>query len=534
MSRRVVVLSGRVSSGKSTLGDDLVHRFGATRFKTNELIHAHYPGLLDRRAMQDAGDRLDRRTAGRWVADALIRELDALPDDAIVVIDSARRQTQIAAIRTSFGSAVTHIHLTAPDAVLEQRYERRRRERPGELPSYADVAANRTERLVERLAAEADVVIDSRISSSEDVLVRAATRLGLYGSRSSRLVDVVVGGQYGSEGKGHIVSYLAHEYGVLIRVGGPNAGHTIKRQSGETYVHHQLPSGTLTNPQARLVIAPGAVIRVDKLLSEIGECEVGVDRLVIDEQAVVIRDEDIEAEADLERRISSTRQGVGAATARRILERGGDVTLARDVPELTHYVGRAQDVLASAYADGTPILLEGTQGTGLSLYHGSYPHVTSRDTTAAGCLAEAGISPLKVRRVVMVVRSHPIRVANASEGTSGPMTNELDWSDVAVRSGLDETALRAAEKTSTTRRDRRVAEFDWALLRKAAVLNGPTDLALTFADYLDKRNSDARRFAQLTDATIRFIEEVEDVAAAPVSLISTRFHERSIIDRRLW
>jgi adenylosuccinate synthase len=79
-----------------------------------------------------------------------------------------------------------------------------------------------------------------------------------------------------------------------------------------------------------------------------------------------------------------------------------------------------------------------------------------------------------------------------------------------------------------------VGEFDWALLRLTSLLNGPTDIALTFADYLDKRNSQARRFDQLTDKTIRCIEEVEDVAGAPVSLISTRFHERSIIDRRLW
>ena len=534
MGRQIVILSGRVASGKSTLGDDLVSRFKATRLKTNQLIQGQYPGLVERRAMQVAGDRLDRRTHGRWVADALIRELDSLPDNALVVVDSVRRQSQVDAIRSSFGSSVTHIHLTAPDLVLEERYERRRQERSGELPSYADVAANRTERLVERLAADADVVIDSRISSSDDVLVRAATRLGLYGSRSLRLVDVVVGGQYGSEGKGHIVSHLAREYGVLVRVGGPNAGHTVKREGGETYVHHQLPSGTLTNPDAKLVIAPGAVIRVEKLLVEIGECEVALGRLLIDEHVVVIRDEDIEAEGELEARISSTRQGVGAATARRIMERGGDVTLARDIPELRHYLGHAEDVLGAAYAAGTPILLEGTQGTGLSLYHGAYPHVTSRDTTAAGCLAESGISPLRVRRVVMVVRSHPIRVANASRGTSGPMTNELNWADVAQRSGLDETTLRAAEKTSTTRRDRRVAEFDWTLLRKAALLNGPTDIALTFTDYIDKKNSDARRFDQLTDRTIKFIEELEDVAGAPVSLISTQFHERSIINRRLW
>jgi adenylosuccinate synthase len=79
-----------------------------------------------------------------------------------------------------------------------------------------------------------------------------------------------------------------------------------------------------------------------------------------------------------------------------------------------------------------------------------------------------------------------------------------------------------------------VAEFDWVLLRKAATLNAPTDIALTFADYIDCKNANARRFEQLSTPTIRFIEEIERVAAAPVTLISTRFHERSIIDRRAW
>ncbi len=79
-----------------------------------------------------------------------------------------------------------------------------------------------------------------------------------------------------------------------------------------------------------------------------------------------------------------------------------------------------------------------------------------------------------------------------------------------------------------------MAEFDWAQLHSASALNGPTDVALTFADYVAASNQDARRFEQLTNRTIQFIEEIESVAGAPVSLISTRFHARSIIDRRNW
>jgi adenylosuccinate synthase len=114
------------------------------------------------------------------------------------------------------------------------------------------------------------------------------------------------------------------------------------------------------------------------------------------------------------------------------------------------------------------------------------------------------------------------------------MGQEISWNEVARRSGLKLSDLKAAEVTSTTKRKRRVAEFNWELLRSSAALNCPTDLALTFADYLSAKNKDARRFEQLQEETIRFVEEVERVAMAPASLIATRFHDRSIIDRRAW
>jgi adenylosuccinate synthase len=114
------------------------------------------------------------------------------------------------------------------------------------------------------------------------------------------------------------------------------------------------------------------------------------------------------------------------------------------------------------------------------------------------------------------------------------MSQNLTWREISQRSGIQESELRRVERTSTTDRKRRVAEFDWSLLRRAVSLNAPTDIALTFADYIRVENRSARRFEQLTADTIRFIEEIERVASAPVSLISTRFDSRSIIDRRMW
>ena len=169
-----------------------------------------------------------------------------------------------------------------------------------------------------------------------------------------------------------------------------------------------------------------------------------------------------------------------------------------------------------------------------SLYHGHYPFVTSRDTTVSGCLSEAGIPPRRVRRVVMVCRAYPIRVQSPAGGTSGPMSQEISLKIISERSGIDLVELERTERTSTTDRERRIGEFDWDLLRTAALLNRPTDIALTFTDYLTIKNRSAHRFEQLDPDTINFIEEIEQVSDAKVSLIGTGFSHRSIIDRRLW
>ncbi len=137
-------------------------------------------------------------------------------------------------------------------------------------------------------------------------------------------------------------------------------------------------------------------------------------------------------------KIGSTKQGVGAATARKILGRfesaplGSPVRLARDAGELAAFVRPTAPLFEDAFARGRKVLLEGTQGTELSLHHGSYPHVTSRDTTVAGCLADAGIAPGRVRKVVMVTRTYPIRVG----GESGPIARPRSYQDISDRSGV--------------------------------------------------------------------------------------------------
>jgi adenylosuccinate synthase len=162
--------------------------------------------------------------------------------------------------------------------------------------------------------------------------------------------------------------------------------------------------------------------------------------------------------------------------------------------------------------------------------HGGYPYVTSRDTTVAGCLADAGIATTRVRKIVLVCRTFPIRVG----GPSGPMRLEIGYEELSARSGIPIDELKTTEKTTTTKRQRRLAEFDWEQLRRSVLLNGPTDIALTFVDYLSVKNREAFRFDQLTLETLRFVEEVERVSGQPVTLISTNFNWRNVIDRRSW
>lgn len=539
MKPRAIVLSGKVCAGKSTLAKHLRDMAGATLVKSKELIYERLPKTgSGRRSSQLAGQKLDRETGGRWLVEALnervMNDERGMPSQT-VVIDSVRIVEQVHFLRQS-GWNVVHVHLEAGEPTLAKRYEGRATS--GELSSYADLAKNWTERHVDLLAKVADVVIDTDRCNALDVFARVVGRLEIRPVIAPPIVDVLVGGQYGSEGKGNIAQYLAPEYEVLVRVGGPNAGHKVFRSGAEPYTFRQLPSGFLGNRDAMLVIGAGAVIGLKTLLREIAELAIPFDKLLIDRQAMIIDDTDVKwEEKHLKGAIGSTAQGIGRATARKILNRtpDTDVRLAGGVQELKHYVGDTIEYFAQCLSGGKKIMLEGTQGTSLSLHHGFYPHVTSRVTTASACLAEAGLSARHVRKVVMVCRTYPIRVGDSVEGkTSGFMSQPITFKDIAERSGVPLSELESTEVGSVSHRPRRVAEFDWAQLRRSMLLNGPTDICLTFADYFGIDNREAYRYEQLNDATLRFIEEVEKVGGVPVSMISTAFNDRNIIDRRMW
>jgi adenylosuccinate synthase len=413
------MISGKTCSGKSGLASLLEKQFG-------------FAVVCDRRAIEDAEwrlrvdqpDILDRRRDLDQAAHEqwMLLETQAMcaseNDDRPLVVDHLDTLAQVLQFRQAFGANLVHVHLYASDPTLQGRYAKRVQGQTSP-PAYEDVNQLKDPDEIDALKQDADVRIYTERSDSEDTLVRVAARLHLFTPPEIRCVDVLIGGQYGSEGKGNIVANLAREYDVMVRVGGPNAGHTVASAVG-TFTYHHLPSGA-REVTARLLLGPGMTIRLPGLLKEIEACGIGADRLFIDPQATIIEDEDIETEKEghLLSTIASTGSGSGAAAARRIMSRGKEIRLARDVDELRPYVGIpgkyhgcTSDRLEEAYRNGNSILLEGTQGSGLSIFHGDYPHVTSRDTNVAGCLAEAGIPPSRIRKILMVIRPMPIRVGD--------------------------------------------------------------------------------------------------------------------------
>lgn len=528
---RLIVLSGPIGVGKTSFGNALIDLFGASRVSTRSWLLARTGCQNERSALQAAGDSFDAETGGAWVADA-VQAVRPAEGDSLLLIDSARIEGQVKALRNRFPGAVFHVHLNVDFAELERRYSARKSELR-EFATYAEARGHGTEAQVRTLAAIADVVLDADHSGPESLASTAMALVGRSIAQPERLVDVIIGGQYGSEGKGNICSSIARDYGALVRIGGPNAGHRV---FDPPYKYVQLPSGTGSNPEAQILIGAGSTLWLPQLMKEIADHRLSGRRLTIDAQAMVIDDWDRRAEGDGLASIATTKQGVGAASARKIVNRGDPpmlgpaVTLARDVPQLIEYVSDVRERLDRLYRITTNVLLEGTQGTALSIHHGLYPHVTSRETSVSGCMADAGISHRRVRRVIMVVRTYPIRVG----GPSGWMGRTLEWQDIASRSGIPEDELLRAEKGTVSNRLRRIAEFDWAQLRRVAELNGATEIALTFADYLGIDNRQATSFSELNARTQEFIRRVDRVAGVPVTMVSKDFAVDAVIERGPW
>ncbi len=334
-------------------------------------------------------------------------------------------------------------------------------------------------------------------------------------------IIIVYGAQWGSEAKGTIAEYLCPVASATIRTGAANAGHTLYF-NGQRIVMRQLPVGW-TSTHVKLMIGSGAMISLDLLLEEIemiGQLTGIKGRIFIDEKAHVITPEDIAQEevGDLAARIGSTsarsREGIGTATANKVLRAKGRVQ-AKAIPELQAYLADTSGMANSVLNAGEIVLVEGTQGHELSLDHGTFPYVTSRDTTVMAIAAASGIPIHEFDcDVVGVTRTYPIRVAGNS-GPFGADSEELSWTEVSRRAGAVEGF---EERTTVTGLPRRVSTFSWEHFAKSCEINRPTEIALTFADYLDWQTHGKDYVSRPVEA---FIAKIEKVAQCDVTIVQT-------------
>ncbi|ULA68550.1 MAG: Adenylosuccinate synthetase [Nitrospira sp.] len=340
-------------------------------------------------------------------------------------------------------------------------------------------------------------------------------------------LTVIVGGQFGSEGKGKVTSHLAlrDNVDIVVRCGGPNSGHTVDVE-GQRYELRSLPAGFI-NPGTRLLLAAGCLINPEILLTEVKSTGTDPRRVGVDRYAGIISPSEGEEEAELRLRdrLGSTLSGTGIGVANRVL-RKPDFKLAEDVPELQEFLTDVSAEVNEAVDKNGKVLIEGTQGFGLSVYHSPhYPYATSRDTTASGFLSEVGVSPRLVTDIIMAIRTFPIRVA----GNSGPLKDEITWEELRERSGYP-TDIR--EFTTTTKKLRRLGLFDLELVRRAALVNRPTQIALHGIDYLSWHNKSLREYEELTSDTKSFIERMEPFFSSMISMIGTGPANEELIDVR--
>jgi len=329
--------------------------------------------------------------------------------------------------------------------------------------------------------------------------------------------SVVVCGFFGDTGKGKIISYLAlkDKVAVTARAGvGPNAGHTVVYK-GKEYKLRMLPSAFVYE-KCRLLIGPGVLINPEVVLREIQSTQ-SEDRVGVDPQCAIIEARHIEADkkGQLAEQIKTTGTGTGPCNAERALR---TVKLARDLPELQKYLTDVPLEVNRAIDEKKNVLIEGTQGTYLSLYHGTYPYVTSKDVTASAVCSDVGVGPKKVSNIIIVFKAFTTRVG------AGPLPGEVSPEEAEKR-GWREIA-------TVTGRPRRAAPFNYEFAKRAVMLNSATQAAITKIDVLFPECKGAKSYDELPQGARAFIENVETEIKIPMTLIGTGPDALEIVDRR--
>jgi len=387
-------------------------------------------------------------------------------------------------------------------------------------------------------------------------------------------VDMVIGSQWGDEGKGKVIDYLAEFSDMVIRYhGGNNAGHTVINQYGK-FPMHLIPSG-IFNPKVIAVIANGVVLDLECLINEINLLkESGIDienRLLISPRCHLVMPyhkilDKVYEEARGESKIGTTGRGIGPAYADKVSYNGirlgdlfdrkqfnqkleiqlriKDLSIKQSEIEETYYnlfnqikpyIYDSFDLIYQYIEGNKRILAEGAHGVFLDNDWGTYPYVTASSVVSGSITAGAGISPLSITSIIGVAKAYTTRVG------AGPFPTE-----VIANSPIDELLVNnGKEFGTTTGRRRRVGWFDAEMVRFAAKLNGFTSLIITKLDVLDgipeialcthydegkpvykvlqgwKNSRGVTSYKNLPNNAIKYLEEVEQQVGVPIDLVST-------------
>ena len=319
------------------------------------------------------------------------------------------------------------------------------------------------------------------------------------------------------------MAYIAHrdkpEYSVRGGVG-PNAGHGVRYRGLEIECRHVSAGFVCESTELRL--GPGSLVDPELLSKEIKHLEeLGFSvarRFKVDRNCGVVEGRHVEGEQTdsyLYERIGSMVSGCGRANAERALR---TLKVAKNLPELGSMVCDVSMEMNKALDEGKSVVIEGTQGYGLSLYHGAYPFVTSKDTAASTLAGDVGISPFKIDEIVLVMKPYVTRAGMGPlvEGASGvPRIEEAE-----IRPGV------------AIGNRRRIGNFDWELVQRAVMVNRPTQIAITNIDRRWPENRNLRNFEDLQGEAREFVEEIEGRLKTHVTLISTGPELESVIDRR--
>lgn len=399
--------------------------------------------------------------------------------------------------------------------------------------------------------------------------------------------NVILDQAWGSSGKGKISTYLADKYGVVnvSSANLPNAGHSAIFADGTKFVSKAIPTALILKKVNGIgmvgFVSPGSGFAPKQLLKEWHEC--GNPRLFIHDRALYVTDEHASRERDgmeSTKHIASTMQGSGTALSDKILRKpNASVVASRKLEdvfsdllssdsECQKYIGengiaealeKIQVVSAMEFRnlthslinEGNTWLHEGSQGYALSIDHGShYPFCTSRNCTLQAAMDYMAVPPSMLGDVWLNLRSYPIRVGNVVEddgeqkGYSGGFYDdckELTWDQVAKNAGMpkeEAEKLAERERTTVTKRIRRVSTFSWIGLEDAVRVNGVTKISVNFVQYLNWNDNGIRggkeALKSLSKESRDFINKVEETAGVPVILIGTGAVHDDIIDMSVW